>query len=294
MEDWYETRRCDDWDDFLRKVKALRSNMYYRGQSDYKHPSLMSSFDRAVDASQSLVGARWRYEAAILREFRRRAHHYVLDTPDKRDLLEWLSLMRHYGAPTRLVDFTYSHNIAAYFAFANLGCKPRAVWAIEQNWLSAESEKHYRKFMPHISSTIDLVRPEHFTKCFLDPARKAGSSRCFVAAVSSERLNTRLTIQQGVLLCPGDIERSFEKNLSSMVSKKSRQKAIVKFVIPHEARKSALTDLKHMNISNATLFPDLGGLAKSLNDRFEFLFKDYEVSEQTLKKLVTWKKERND
>ena len=109
-----------------------------------------------------------------------------------------------------------------------------------------------------------------------------------VSPVNAERLNTRSTIQQGFFLCPGDIERPFEDNLSSMVSREPSQKAIVKFVIPHSARNRALTELKHMNISRASLFPDLGGLATSLNDRFELLFKDYEISEKALRMVVTW------
>lgn len=286
MDTWYETKHCDDWDDFLQKVRDLSPTAFYRGQSDEKYP-LKSSFDRAVDASRPLVRPRWQYEAAILREFRRRAHHYVSDAPARHDLLEWLALMRHYGAPTRLIDFTYSHYIAAYFAFSSLGCKYRAVWAIGQDWLNCKSMCHCRALLDLTSGEIDLHDPESFRKCFLDPAPKAGSSRCFVSAVNADRMNTRLTIQQGFFLCPGDIEQSFEENLSSMVSKQSSQKAIVKFVIPHSARNKALTELKHMNISRATLFPDLGGLAESLNDRFELQFNDYSITEETLRKVVT-------
>jgi hypothetical protein len=293
MEEWYKTKHCRNWDDFLRKVRGLPKRMFYRGQSDNK---LKSSFECAVDASQPLIRKRWLYEAALLREFRRRAHHYIPDTPDHDDLLEWLALMRHYGAPTRLVDFTYSHYIAAYFAFSDLDpeCKDRAIWAINSKWLDDESRKRCSEMLVGLRpSKIDLHLPEHFTRCFLDPNRKAGSSRCFVSAVNAERMNKRLTIQQGFFLCPGDIERSFEENLSNMVSKESSQKTIVKFVIPHSARNEALTELKHMNISRATLFPDLGGLAESMNDRFELLFKDYPVSRQTLKTVVTWKKTNN-
>ena len=34
--------------------------------------------------------------------------------------LEWLALMQHYGAPTRLLDFTRSPYVACFFALEEL------------------------------------------------------------------------------------------------------------------------------------------------------------------------------
>jgi FRG domain len=286
MATWYETRNCRNWDDFLQKVNDLPKSGFYRGQSNNDH--LMSSFERAYLASRHATRKRWLFEAAIIREFKRRAHHYVADTPEKRDLLEWLALMRHYNAPTRLVDFTYSHYIAAYFAFSSFERKSRAVWAIDSRWLDEESIRRCSEVLGLTPAKIDLHDAKQFTRCFTDRNWKPNLSRCFVAPVNAERLNTRSTIQQGFFLCPGDIEQSFEKNLRGMVGDDSPQKRIVKFVIPHSARNEALTELKHMNISRATLFPDLGGLAESLNDHFEFLFKDYHISEEALRRVVNW------
>ncbi|KQC10062.1 MAG: hypothetical protein APR62_12760 [Smithella sp. SDB] len=297
---WYTKEDCKDWNDFLNKVRKLPQDTFYRGQKSYPFdkPQIQSSFDRAANSAKGAVDeARkhkrelWEYEAAIIREFMRRAHHYVSDTPQNEDRLEWLSLMRHFGAPTRLVDFTYSYYIAAYFAFSNLGDEDRAVWAIDQDWLRNESQKHCKSILGSTSrKEIDVSTPEKFTKCFLDPTRKSRASRFFVAPVNAERMNTRLTIQQGCFLCSSNIQKPFEYNLSSMVTKSSCQQFIVKFVIPHSARNDALTELKHMNITKASLFPDLGGLAESLNDRFELLFKDYNIETATLKKVVTWHK----
>jgi len=264
--------------------------MYFRGMNDKSYP-IKSSFDRARESAKPLVRAKWMYEIALLREFKRKAHQYISDTPDNRDNLEWLALMRHYGAPTRLVDFTYSHYIASYFAFHSLGCEDKVVWAIEREWLNDEATRRCSAFLEIQEDKLDLDLPEQFSKCFLWPNDRNAITRRFVAAVNADRMNTRLTVQQGFFLCPGDIEQSFEENLRSMIAENKSQKPVFKIVIPHSARNRALTELKYMNISSTTLFPDLGGFANSLNDRFELLFNDFIVSEHALLKTIAYKAE---
>lgn len=41
--------------------------------------------------------------------------------------------MHHHGAPTRLLDFTYSIYVATYFAAENAE-RDAAVWAIDGRW----------------------------------------------------------------------------------------------------------------------------------------------------------------
>jgi FRG domain len=48
------------------------------------------------------------FEGRLIREFQRKAHHYPATVPDLDDTLESLALMRHHGAPTRLLDWIYS------------------------------------------------------------------------------------------------------------------------------------------------------------------------------------------
>ena len=83
--------------------------------------------------------------------------------------------------------------------------------------------------------------------------------------------NTRLTIQQGIFLCPGDISLPFEENLKSLEGWKGKD-AIVKIRCEMNAqcRRTALAELHRMNVHRANLFPGLDGFAQSLKQRLPF------------------------
>ncbi len=87
----------------------------------------------------------------MLFNFKRIAHQYVeaSNMPQENDNLEWIGLLRHYGVPSRLLDFSYSFYIATYFAIEgaeiNNKTDPAIVWAIEQECLSREANNLLEK-----------------------------------------------------------------------------------------------------------------------------------------------------
>jgi hypothetical protein len=253
-----------------------RKKWVYRGQ-DSEDWDLKSTFERARD-EHNIPHKSWEYEALILREFQRRAYHYTSNLPKSNDILEWFSLMRHYGAPSRLVDFTYSFYAAAYFAFKKVtpqDGKNAVIWAIRLGWLE---EKFYKIF----SEKRDNFRfrdPLDFHKHFLE---RPETPRDFVAPVNPFRMNHRLTAQQGLFLCPGNIEKSFMENLTQNIDQEDR-KNIKRIAIPTTLKDKVLTELWYMNINSATLLPDLGGFAEYLSDLF---YLPVEVNGDDLKSTI--------
>jgi hypothetical protein len=49
--------------------------------------------------------------------------------PEPDDDFQWLALMQHHGAPTRLIDFTWSPYVAAFFALERT-LTDGVVWAM--------------------------------------------------------------------------------------------------------------------------------------------------------------------
>jgi hypothetical protein len=157
----------------------------------------------------------WKYEATVVREFKRRAYHYLTDLPKDKNILEWLALLRHFGAPCRLVDVTYSFYVAAYFAIQPLKpeSNPTAIWAFDTAWLI----RMWNKKFPH--EIVEVQRGGDFRfkklKDFRMHFLNIREPKPFVALVNPFRQNERLTAQQGLFLCPGDVSQPFMDNLFS-------------------------------------------------------------------------------
>lgn len=273
-----QIERCSTWDDYVSKIPD--SGFIFRGQSD-EHDHLRSSLERCLGAIPP--GERWKHEASLLREFKRRACHYLDDPPASHDHLEWLALMRHHGAPTRLLDFSYSGHVAAFFALSEARAAKRptaaAVWQIDLNWLNAVFRTH------HPGPFIDFHEPGMFAMHLLCPShgQSVPATPC-VAAVNPYRMNERLTIQQGLFLCPTDVSIAFEDNLRAM----GTPMPITKYVFEPGCHRQALGALRMMNIPFATLYPGLEGFSRSLWHRVDDRLDTHGVDDSVLLKEVLY------
>jgi len=260
----------EEWSKFHRPAKKYQKKKWiFRGHRS-KLP-LESSLDLAVRYYRSELSEKHEAEKRILREFQRRYHQYSSDAPKDNDYLEWFSIMQHYGAPTRLLDFTYSPYVAAHFALEHVDPKKYTgkqlfeIFAINIDWAmkkSAQEHPNSKKAGDFFGSLINNTDEDrrNFESYFMSKTPKN-----FACPFNPFRLTERITLQRGVFMCPGNVNSTFKDNLTALKDHDKKDN-IVKFILKFDKDQiiKARENLYDLNITHATLFPGLEGFAKSL------------------------------
>ena len=247
----YREVRIRSWDRLRDVMEHSRYQSWaFRGQADAEW-SLYSSISRYLQSYKIHPDAWAEQESRILRIFKRKAHLLLTHLPDEDDSFQWLGLMQHHGAPTRLLDFTWSPYVAAFFALER-ATDEAAVWAVSPSRLNTRrpARKTRANPQPKNEEMAPWVRGGYETY-FLPNTNR------IVVAGEPHRMNERLVAQSGTFLMAGVLDEPIEAL--------APREAVAKFILDARViRRSAMAELYRMNISNATLFPGLDGLARSL------------------------------
>jgi len=152
----WTTKSFSDVEELFEELMRLTSSevlMACRGQPDATD-SLRSSLDRILH--RKLIGKDYasclREEQILLENFVGRARELLgiiewrcLESVATRNRLEAFAVLQHYGAPTRLLDWTRSPWVALYFAAVNDLDKDGAVWLFEQRAFEKEVGNSWTK-----------------------------------------------------------------------------------------------------------------------------------------------------
>lgn len=237
------------WSDLERYI-GEHDGWAFRGERDATWPLLGSLPRQLLQANidRSLWVER---EERSIRIFRRKAHNYLPDRSVLQDDLRCLAMMQHHGAPTRLLDFTKSPYVACFFALER-AVSPAAVYALNTPAL--------RNTAPRFDATLT---PDH-----VDPRVQGNFARYFapdrfplVWYGEPLEMDRRLVAQSGLLVMSGILDQTLDELLAGY---DSDEPLIEKVVIGPALRAEAMHALYRMNITQATLFPDLEGLARSI------------------------------
>jgi hypothetical protein len=260
-----EVRPFDSWPKLRDELDRLSDakKWVFRGQEKAKW-GLTHTLYRQLQ-NRGVKRRDWRkQEKRIIRMFSRKAHLFLPALP--RNFLEWIALMQHHGAPTRLLDFTWSPYVAAFFALDNATeDEDAAIWAVNEHVLNADRD-------PALSTSSKILPPPS-PPWDQDPGLRhcLRSGKRTACIMSPFVMNQRLIAQSGTFLVPTVLDAPLDELL---LERHQAKRAVLKLCIrTSKVRRAAIWDLYQMNISQATLFPGLDGLARSMAQELEVNWK---------------------
>ena len=255
------------WQQSLEWAAIATERFVYRGQKE--DWELQTHLDREFRRLGIKGRLRIGTELNLIREFRRK--YAAADSAAVVESVPYaLAMMRHDGAPTRLLDWTYSRFIALFFALRDarpfdggrrtreaLESEPTlpTVWCANVDFLAKPHQK--RPFSPP-PDRADAT----FVKTFLNARERR------VAMVNSYLLSERLQLQQGAFMASTKLDASFQENLLALGgATKAENVCVFKFALDAAELRKALVALWRMNLSDAALFPGLDGFCRSFSQR---------------------------
>ena len=213
---------------------------WYRGHSKASYRLSPTAHRRLTEEQERNVNA----------EFRARAGLRHASVPPSGNWAAWLALAQHYGLPTRLLDWTFSPLIAAYFAVADRDPKdsePATIWALLPGKLNVHFA--YEPYLYNVDalSIQELVNPA-FAKKYTSPEK--------VAAAMAVEADARMQMQQGAFTVHG-----LRSPLCEVVG---REKWLFRADISPEGALCLRYELRILSIRRDSVFPDLTALAGQL------------------------------
>lgn len=288
MEEFLETD-LEDWSSIFTIDRYFWTPFIFRGQANSCW-LLETSIERAlrVFSIHTYSKSYETEEQWMMHEFKRKYPLFSSLLPKQSDSFEWLAIMQHHGAPTRLLDFTESILIATYFSVHD-AIEECSIWAVNMHVI--RNNLHLTK---HVSYAKGEALKDDINEAHIELANRYIGSKTgidedkipnLVIPLEPKICTERLSRQQGLFLMPTNYNKTFLENLSSSYLKPSfnlsripfhefiknanndrlNSKAkIIKINVPQALHTDILHSLKQMNITAETLFPGVDGLAKSL------------------------------
>ena len=255
-----------NWEAFLQKVSEMDSHpgeYVFRGQRDCSW-GLKPSLARI---SPSFDGAKGN-EITIYNVFSRRSPElfkwYIVEELTRQNsILQWWAQIRHHGAPTRVLDWTRSPFVAAYFACES-GEESGAVWCLNRTKFRnlCNSEKNqkrefYRAFVTYLGSNADIE-----DRNTMELILYGENLPPLVAFADTNLLSDRMERQQGLF------SYSNLPHIDHADGLGNHPGVLTKLVIPDgnrsglKLKREFMHQLRLMNINGFSLFPDLDGIGR--------------------------------
>jgi len=225
-------------------VKDLKKPIWYRGLTNVDWKLVPSIFRGSNDSEKRL-------EINLIKKFKQDAT--LLMNPLPNENYAWLFVMRHHGVPTRLLDWTESPLVAAYFSvIGDDKEKDGVVWALSPLELNNQEPRKLddQNNLPTFSEDTEMVAytPESY---------------------SQEKMSTLLPI---AFIAPRNTQRMRSQLSTFVIYHRDKtpleeigdRKHIWRYIIPSSAKERIKKELEAIGIGKFQLFPELESLGEIL------------------------------
>lgn len=227
----------------VQTLPAPDKRWLFRGQADTRW-NLAPSVHRGYSPQQ---------ERYLTNEFRVRARSRYVSCPHGQDYPGWLALMQHYGLPTRLLDWTYSPLVAAFFAlhpdYAPRDGRPErdaCIWVLDAGGLN-ESQGFEPLIFPLDASSYEPL---------IEPAFKNRREPDSVGVAMPIEHDPRIQLQQAAF--------TIHSNRTAINLIDGADAWLRRFVIRQGDIQPFFNELTLLGIRKFALFPDLSALTSEL------------------------------
>ncbi len=200
-------------------------------------------------------------EFRYIEEYQRKVPVFSNNIPEKRSI-EWLFMMQHYSAPTRLLDWTENILIAVYFSVCEHTKEDGEIWVIfpqklnkhyagENFWLWDSPQVSYLAREPFWSGTSDELAQESGLK------KHPKTPLAFYPPLN----NPRMVAQSSVFTIHPKPNAKKDNTIVSLLKSNEKNMEIVRYVIPSGCKGEICNDLNKLGINRTRLFPEQDSVA---------------------------------
>ena len=228
--------------DVFNSLLKKNETFWFRGHSDLEWQLTPSALRYEKESRRNKA-------LQLVSDFKRFAEMKLERPPTADEELKWVQLARHYGLPTRLLDWTRNAAVALYFACCEKPKKDGAVYVLNPVELNRQIDpKAPRVFDPNLDAEV--------IKIYLKLDGRINPRGTGTIAINPTWNSPRIMVQQGVFTISGS--KYFEltaKNASSLVYVE----------IKKEYKKTLLEELERVGINEMSIFPELEHLCNYLS-----------------------------
>ena len=247
---WLELQQALFDSTWQASLQRHRSNFVFRGTPSASHGLLTSLQTGRFEPK----------ERHLLTSFRK----YALRSAVHGDWVwNWLSLAKHHGLPTRLLDWTYSPYVAMHFAthdFRHFD-EDAAIWCVDYRKTNELLPPQLCKLAEKEDVNIFTTELLNHVATTLEQFDDLGKND-FVVFFEPPSLDERIVNQFALFSLPS----SPTLNLETLLEQ--REASYRRIIIPASLKWEVRDKLDQANITERVLFPGLDGLSQWLKRYF--------------------------